>query len=179
MYNHNIYTVIMVRCSNVIKRIGNKENAIIFSCGCPLGNPRLALSERGTANILNNRNPSDYAIHLTRRTRGLPFWFSLAANGTDAYRDAMEYTMLIAKKAVELIKVHPNLELLMEPELSIVAFTRKGWSKEDYQSWSDKLLRDQIGFVTPSSHEGKPILRFAIVNPWTNVDDIEKILETL
>lgn len=124
-------------------------------------------------------NPSDYAIHLTRRTRGLPFWFSLAANGTDAYRDAMEYTMLIAKKAVELIKVHPNLELLMEPELSIVAFTRKGWSKEDYQSWSDKLLRDQIGFVTPSSHEGKPILRFAIVNPWTNVDDIEKILETL
>ena len=124
-------------------------------------------------------NPSDYAIHLTRRTRGLPFWFSLAANGTDAYRDAMEYTMLIAKKAVELIKAHPNLELLIEPELSIVAFTRKGWQKEDYQQWSDKLLEDQIGFVTPSSHEGRPILRFAIVNPWTNVDDIEKILETL
>ena len=124
-------------------------------------------------------NPSDYAIHLTRRTRGLPFWFSLAANGTDAYKDAMEYTMLIAKKAVELIKAHPNLDLLMEPELSIVAFTRKGWNKEDYQGWSDKLLEDQIGFVTPSSHEGQPILRFAIVNPWTNVDDIEKILETL
>ena len=124
-------------------------------------------------------NPSDYAIHLTRRTRGLPFWFSLAANGTDAYKDAMEYTMLIAKKAVELIKAHPNLDLLMEPELSIVAFTRKGWDKEDYQRWSDKLLEDQIGFVTPSSHEGQPILRFAIVNPWTNVDDLEKILETL
>lgn len=124
-------------------------------------------------------NPSDYAIHLTRRTRGLPFWFSLAANGTDAYKDAMEYTMLIAKKAVELIKAHPNLDLLMEPELSIVAFTRKGWNKEDYQEWSDKLLEDQIGFVTPSSHEGQPILRFAIVNPWTNVDDIEKILDTL
>jgi glutamate/tyrosine decarboxylase-like PLP-dependent enzyme len=124
-------------------------------------------------------NPSDYAIHLTRRTRGLPFWFSLAANGTDAYKDAMEYTMLIAKKAVELIKAHPNLDLLVEPELSIVAFTRKGWVKEDYQRWSDKLLEDQIGFVTPSSHEGQPILRFAIVNPWTNVDDLEKILDTL
>ena len=127
----------------------------------------------------NEWNPSDYAIHLTRRTRGLPFWFSLAANGTDAYKDAMEYTMMVAKKSVELIKAHPNLELLMEPELSIVAFTRKGWAKEDYQRWSDKLLEDQIGFVTPSSHEGKPILRFAIVNPWTNVDDIEKILDTL
>jgi glutamate/tyrosine decarboxylase-like PLP-dependent enzyme len=124
-------------------------------------------------------NPSDYALHLTRRTRGLPFWFSLAANGTDAYRDAMEYTMLIAKKATELIKEHPNLELLVEPELSIVAFKRKGWNKSDYQQWSDKLLEDQIGFVTPSSHNGEPILRFAIVNPWTNVDDIEKILATL
>ena len=124
-------------------------------------------------------NPSDYAIHLTRRTRGLPFWFSLAANGTDAYKDAVEYTMMIAKKAVELIKAHPNLDLLVEPELSIVAFTRKGWQKEDYQKWSDQLLADQIGFVTPSSHEGKPILRFAIVNPWTNVDDLEKILDTL
>ena len=124
-------------------------------------------------------NPSDYAIHLTRRTRGLPFWFSLAANGTEAYKDAVEYTMMIAKKAVELIKAHPNLDLLVEPELSIVAFTRKGWVKEDYQRWSDKLLADQIGFVTPSSHEGQPILRFAIVNPWTNVDDLEKILDTL
>ena len=124
-------------------------------------------------------NPSDYALHLTRRTRGLPFWFSLAANGTDAYRDAMEYTILIAKKATELIKEHPNLELLVEPELSIVAFKRKGWNKSDYQKWSDKLLEDQIGFVTPSSHDGEPILRFAIVNPWTNVDDIEKILATL
>jgi glutamate/tyrosine decarboxylase-like PLP-dependent enzyme len=124
-------------------------------------------------------NPSDYAIHLTRRTRGLPFWFSLAANGTDAYKDAVEYTMMIAKKAVELIKAHPNLDLLVEPELSIVAFTRKGWAKEDYQKWSDQLLADQIGFVTPSSHEGQPILRFAIVNPWTNVDDLEKILDTL
>jgi glutamate/tyrosine decarboxylase-like PLP-dependent enzyme len=127
----------------------------------------------------NEWNPSDYAIHLTRRTRGLPFWFSLAANGTDAYKDAVEYTMMIAKKAVELIKAHPNLDLLIEPELSIVAFTRKGWQKEDYQKWSDQLLADQIGFVTPSSHEGQPILRFAIVNPWTNVDDLEKILDTL
>ena len=73
----------------------------------------------------------------------------------------------------------PRLELLVEPQLSIVAFTRTGWSPKDYEDWCDKLLEDQIGFVTPSSHEGKPILRFAIVNPWTNVDDIEKILDTL
>jgi len=124
-------------------------------------------------------NPSDYAIHLTRRVRGLPFWFSLATHGTDKYAESMDKTMDLARASAELIKEHPNLELLMEPELSIVAFTRKGWQASDYQRWSDKLLVDQIGFVTPSSHQGEPILRFAIVNPWTSITDIKVILATL
>lgn len=124
-------------------------------------------------------NPSDYAIQLTRRTRGLPLWFSLAANGTKAYSDAVAKTMETARMAADAVKAHPNLELLREPNLSIVAFTRKGWTMADYKAWSDKLLADQIGFVTPSTHKGEPILRFAIVNPWTNISDIEAILATL
>jgi glutamate/tyrosine decarboxylase-like PLP-dependent enzyme len=124
-------------------------------------------------------SPSDYAIQLTRRTRGLPFWFSLAAYGTDAYTEAMEQTLTVAQQAAQLVKAHPDLELVCEPELSIVAFTRKGWVASDYQSWSDKLLFDQIGFIPPSSHNGVPILRFAIVNPWTKISDIKLILSTL
>ena len=126
-----------------------------------------------------NWSPSDYAIHLTRRTRGLPFWFSLAAHGTDAYAEAMEQTLVVAQQAAQLVRNHPNLELLCEPELSIVAFTRKGWVATDYQKWSDQLLEDQVGFIPPSSHHGQPILRFAIVNPWTKISDISMILERL
>ena len=127
----------------------------------------------------DNWSPSDYAIHLTRRTRGLPFWFSLAAHGTDAYAEAMEQTLVVAQQAAELVRNHPHLELLCEPELSIVAFTRNGWSAAEYQKWSDQLLADQIGFIPPSSHHGQPILRFAIVNPWTKISDIQMILDSL
>ena len=127
----------------------------------------------------DNWSPSDYAIHLTRRTRGLPFWFSLAAHGTDAYAEAMEQTLIVAQQAAELVRNHPHLELLCEPELSIVAFTRKGWTSADYQKWSDQLLADQIGFIPPSSHHGQPILRFAIVNPWTKISDIQMVLDSL
>jgi glutamate/tyrosine decarboxylase-like PLP-dependent enzyme len=127
----------------------------------------------------NEFNPSDYAIHLTRRPRGLPFWYSLAANGTKAYSDAVEDTLNTAKVAARMVAQHPNLELLMDPTLSIVAFTRKGWNANQYQEWSDKLLDDQIGFVTPSAHNGQAILRFAIVNPWTSEKDITNILVTL
>lgn len=124
-------------------------------------------------------NPSDYAIQLTRRTRGLPLWFSLAAAGTDAYRDAVEESLDVARAAAALIRSHPRLELLRHPDLSIVAFTRTGWEKPDYEKWSEQLLADQIGFIPPSSHHGQPILRFAIVNPWTKMSDIEAILATL
>ena len=87
--------------------------------------------------------------------------------------------MSVAKDAAEKVRNHPNLKLLIEPTLSIVAFERVGWLAADYEKWSDKLLADQIGFVTPSSHKGKPILRFAIVNPWTKESDISEILATL
>ena len=127
----------------------------------------------------NEWNPSDYAIHLTRRARGLPFWFSLAANGTREYSRAMQQTLDVAQHAAQLVRVHPNLELIHDPALSIVAFKRLGWKAQDYERWSDKLLADQIGFVVPSSHHGEPILRFAIVNPWTTEQDIADILATL
>jgi glutamate/tyrosine decarboxylase-like PLP-dependent enzyme len=124
-------------------------------------------------------SPSDYAIHLTRRVRGLPFWFSLAAHGTDAYSKAVEEGIRLAKESAKRIAAHPNLELVREPELSIVAFTRKGWSPTQYQEWSDALLEKQIGFIPPSKHAGESILRFAFVNPWTSMDDVQMILDTL
>lgn len=124
-------------------------------------------------------NPSDYAIHLTRRPRGLPFWFSLAANGSDKYQEAIEHSLTLAQEAAQMIRERDDLDLVCEPELSIVAFTKRGWSHNDYVRWSDQLLKEQIGFVTPSQHNGQTILRFAIVNPWTRRSDIALILDTL
>jgi glutamate/tyrosine decarboxylase-like PLP-dependent enzyme len=155
------------------------------ACALVYRNPELAKQVHSqNASYLDtlkddNWSPSDYAIHLTRRTRGLPFWFSLAAHGTDAYTVAMEQTLTVAQEAAELVRAHPNLQLLLEPELSIVAFTRNGWTSADYQKWSDQLLADQVGFIPPSAHKGQPILRFAIVNPWTKISDISMILDSL
>ena len=43
-------------------------------------------------------NPSDFAHHLSRRARGLPFWFSLATHGTEAYRDAIETALDVTRQ---------------------------------------------------------------------------------
>src|ERR1700712_4476541 len=64
-------------------------------------------------------NPTDYAYHLTRRARGLPLWFSLAVNGVDAYREAIETAVSLAKQTADLIRETPRLELIRDPELGV------------------------------------------------------------
>ena len=124
-------------------------------------------------------NPSDYAYHLTRRARGLPIWFSMAVNGLDAYRDAVEAGLAIAQASAQLITTTPQTELVREPELSVVLFRRPGWDKLDYDAWSAKLLSDQTGFVTPTTWEGETVARFAFLHPGTTLDMVAEILATM
>jgi glutamate/tyrosine decarboxylase-like PLP-dependent enzyme len=127
----------------------------------------------------NEWNPSDYAYNLTRRPRGLPLWFSLATYGIAEYRAAIETNIRLAHLIAEEIRQRPDLELVRDPQLSVVVFTKKGWTLEDYSRWSAKLLADGIGFVVPSSHNGSPNTRFAIVNPKTTYEALVQILDTM
>jgi len=127
----------------------------------------------------NEWNPSDFAHHLSRRARGLPFWFSLATYGTDAYRDSVEQTLSLTRDAARMIDAAAHLELIMEPELSIVLFRRTGWDAGLYQAWSDRMLADGIAFVVPTSWAGETVLRICIVNPRTCVDDIQLLIDSL
>jgi L-2,4-diaminobutyrate decarboxylase len=130
-------------------------------------------------NIEGEWNPSDFAVQLTRRARGLPFWFSLATHGTDAYREAIETTLAVTRKGAELIATADHVRLLVEPELSVLIFERVGWAGEDYAAWSARLLADQVAFVTPTKHRGRICTRFAIVNPLTTAEDLQLILDSM
>jgi L-2,4-diaminobutyrate decarboxylase len=124
-------------------------------------------------------NPSDYAIGLTRRARGLPFWFSLAVHGTNAYSEAVERTLTVARFAAAEIGRREYLDLLHEPDLSVVAFRRRGWDPQDYKDWSRRLLDAGEAFVVPTTHKGETVTRFAVVNPETTEEDITMILNTM
>lgn len=126
-----------------------------------------------------NWNPSDFAHHLTRRARGLPFWFSLATYGTAAYSTAIEKTLQTTRQGAELVRAAEHLELVMEPELSIVLFRRTGWQPADYQAWSEDQLRRGESFVTPSAWGDETVVRWCIVNPETTVDDLAAIVASL
>jgi glutamate/tyrosine decarboxylase-like PLP-dependent enzyme len=124
-------------------------------------------------------NPSDYAIHLSRRARGLPFWFSLATHGTKAYTEAVEHGIALARVARDAIDARPYLELVREPHLSVVVFRRLGWTPEQYDEWSTSLMKAHYAFVTPTKHGDETVTRFAIVNPRTTEADLIGILDTM
>lgn len=120
-------------------------------------------------------NPTDLAYHLTRRARGLPIWFSVAVNGTDAYRDAVEASISLNNEVAEYIRNHPDLELVIEPGLSIVLWRRKGWKAKDYRDLQDRLIESQTAFVTPTSWQGETVGRFAFVHPGTTLEMVKEV----
>jgi glutamate/tyrosine decarboxylase-like PLP-dependent enzyme len=130
-------------------------------------------------NVGSDWNPSDYAHHLTRRARGLPMWFSLATYGTDAYREAVERVLTLTRGTAREIRRRAELELLMEPELSVVLFRRDGWESDDYDACWRRLLEEQIAFVQPTSWEGEKVMRLCFVNPRTTMDDVRPVLDAM
>jgi glutamate/tyrosine decarboxylase-like PLP-dependent enzyme len=82
--------------------------------------------------------------------------------------------------AADEVRKRDYVELVREPELSVVVFRRLGWTPEHYAEWSDRLLAANFAFVLPTTtYSGETVTRFAIVNPRTSVADIQLILDTM
>ena len=124
-------------------------------------------------------NPADYAYHLTRRARGLPLWFSLSVHGIEAYTRAIEAAIGLARETAAEIRRRDYLELIREPDLSVVLFRRRGWSGEAYTRWADQLLSDQVAFLPPSAWEGETVARFAFLHPHTPMGLVRQILDRM
>jgi aromatic-L-amino-acid decarboxylase len=124
-------------------------------------------------------NPADYAYHLTRRARGMPLWFSLAVHGVAAYTAAIETALGLARQAAADIRGRDYLELIREPDLSVVLFRRRGWDAGRYARWADQLLADQVAFLPPSAWEGETVARLAFLHPGTPIGLVRQILDTM
>jgi len=128
-------------------------------------------------------NPTDYQIQLTRRVRGLPLWFSLATNGTDKYKEAVERGIELAQIAGKMIEENPNVELVREPSLSCVLYRRIGWKPEDYTHWTYENHDKGFALVTPTKWKNgdtfETVSRFCFINPDTTENDIQMILDSM
>lgn len=124
-------------------------------------------------------NPSDYALHLTRRARGLPLWYSLATHGTQAYAHAIAATLETSRQIAEGIDALPYLDLMLGPQLSVILFRPKHMSDAEMDTWAETHRRSGALLCLPTSWRGEKAFRLCIVNPQTNADAVLDVLTTL
>ena len=125
-------------------------------------------------------NPSDYAYHLTRRARGLPLWFSLAVNGTDAYRDAIETVLAMAQAAGRSHRADaPPRAGPPARALSVVLFRRTRVGPVRLRGLVIAAPRRPDRLRGPHHWEGEPVGRLALLHPDTTIAIIEEIIATM
>ena len=124
-------------------------------------------------------NPSDYALHLTRRARGLPLWFALATHGTDAYGAAIAKTLATAQEIADGIAAMPGVRLVLGPQLSVILFRPDHMSDGEMDTWAATHSRSGALLCLPTTWRGEKVFRLCIVNPETQAERILAVLGTL
>jgi glutamate/tyrosine decarboxylase-like PLP-dependent enzyme len=124
-------------------------------------------------------NPMDHAYHLTRRARGLPFWFALVAHGTDAFVEAIRHSLRLTAVTVERLAAVPGVEVILEPELSVVLFRREGWDAARWRRWAEDLLAAGTALVAPTTWKGEAVGRVVYLHPRTPDSIVEELAESL
>ena len=69
-------------------------------------------------------HPVDWTLEYSRPFRALKLWLALRAHGASAFRDAIEHDLELARIVADRVRAADDLELLVEPALSIVPFRR-------------------------------------------------------
>ncbi len=124
-------------------------------------------------------NPSDHVFQLTRRPSGLPFWFMLVVHGTDALTRAVRVAMELTEHTVAELRSITDVELVMEPSLSVVLFRRSGWGRDEWRAWAADLLAREVAFVAPTTWKGETVGRLVFLHPLTTHDMIAEVLAPL
>jgi len=123
-------------------------------------------------------NFSDYSPELSRDFRGLRVWLPLKLHGLDAFREALDEKLDLARLLYEGIRDAPGIEIPWEPELSIVAFRSPG-GDEASRRMLERINASQRVFLSSTMIGGRFTLRAAILSFRTHRDRIEEAIEII
>jgi glutamate/tyrosine decarboxylase-like PLP-dependent enzyme len=132
-----------------------------------------------TGDSADTWNPSDFGFQLTRRASGLPFWFTLVVHGSDAMADGVRAALATTAYAVEQLRTIPGVEVVLEPDLSVVLFRKRGWDPPRWRRWASDLLASQTAFVAPTAWKGETVGRLVFLHPHTTTDIVDEVLASL
>lgn len=100
---------------------------------------------------------------LTRPFRGLDVWLALQVHGVAAFRRELDRMLDLAQRTASRLGAVRSIELVTEPELSIVAFRCRG-GDEATAAVAAHLNRSREVHVSSTTVEGRLAVRLAYLN---------------
>jgi aromatic-L-amino-acid decarboxylase len=128
----------------------------------------------------------DYAhlgLELTREHRGLRLWLPLHLHGLAAFRAALDERLDLALHAHAELARYPGLEVLEEPELSIVVF-RAAPGVNGNSELATRALLERINasgrvFCSSTRLDGRLTLRLCILALRTHREHVDEALDVI
>ena len=164
-----------------------------YEIGCLLVRDRHALSRcfrllpeymQDVAPGLEEVNFCDYGLQLSRRFNALKLWMSLKVFGADAFEEAIDHGIALAKSAEELLAASPVWEIVTPAQLGIVTFrfavegpgSTVDWLQQEIAA---RVIAEGYAVVTTTRFGGRTVLRICTINPRTTIPDVAEGLRRL
>jgi aromatic-L-amino-acid/L-tryptophan decarboxylase len=151
-----------------------------FECGCVLVRDGALLKSafqikpdylRDVHRVVDEFNPCDYGVQLTRSFRALKVWLSLETFGVAAFREAISRGFALAELAERELRARAGWEILSPAQMATVCF-RFGSDEEKQTALVEAMLRDSFALLTSTTLKGVTALRLCTINPRTTEQDI-------
>ena len=158
-----------------------------FECGCVLVRDVELLKSafqikpdylRDVHRSIEEFNPCDYGVQLTRSFRALKVWLSLETFGLAAFRQAITRGFELAEVAERELRAREGWEILSTAQMATVCF-RYGNDDAIQTQLVDMMLRDGFAFLTSTTLKGATALRLCTINPRTTDEDIVETVNRL
>ncbi|GAC1613321.1 MAG: pyridoxal-dependent decarboxylase [Vulcanimicrobiaceae bacterium] len=130
-------------------------------------------------------NYMDYGLQLGRRFRALKLWFVLRAYGAQGVRDRLRAQIGFAQELAAWIEREPAWEISAPHPFSVVCFRYRPADASESEVGSlnaaimEKVNASGKAFLSSTKIEGKNVLRIAIGNEGTSLDDVRVVWDLL
>lgn len=127
-------------------------------------------------------NFADLSPELSRDFRGLRIWLPLVLHGADAFRDAIEEKLMLARWAYDRLEDDPRFDVLSDPQLSVVAFRLKGEGTKTDALNADLMRRvNSRGrvFLSSTRLDGRYTIRLCVLSFRTHSDRVRDAVDAI
>lgn len=125
----------------------------------------------------------DFGVELSSPARGVQVWAILHELGREGMRRRVARDLDFARYVADRAREHPNLELMLEPTLSICCFRYRTPDGDRLDELNQQLLRRLLHetdlVISATVVRGSFVLRPCFINPRTNWEDVEALVDAI